>query len=204
MKLEMNNKMIKNIILAVLGAVFLGVGIGMNVKVGIGVDPLSAVYTAFSNLLNVSVGTVTAVANVIMLVAALILYKKNVGIATVIFILVSKWPIDFANKYFVHSDNLFVSIILCVFSLIVIALGCELFMLSNLGANSYDALVMGIGKRLNHEVKYVYIRWACDGICLIVAFLLKGEIGIGTILSFILLGPFIKKWQAILEKRLNK
>lgn len=194
----------KNIILAVLGAIFLGIGIGMNIKVGIGVDSLSAVYTACSNIFNLSVGTITVIANVIMLIIALLLYKKNVGIATVLFIIISKWPIDFANKYFIHSDNLFISIALCIFSLIVIALGSELFMLSDLGANSYDAVLMGIGKRFNHKIKYVYIRWFFDGALLIIAILLKGEIGIGTVLSFILLGPMIKKWQAILEKHIKK
>ena len=204
MKLEMNNKLIKKIILAVMGSILLGFGIGMNIKVGIGVDSLSAVYTACSRICNLSVGTITAIANVIMLVFAWFLYKKNVGISTVIFIIVSKWPIDFANKHFINSNNFIISILLCLVSIVVIALGCELQILSDLGANAYDAMVMGIGKRLNHKVKFVYLRWFFDGLFLVIAIILKGEIGIGTVLSFALMGSFIKMWQAILEKRINK
>ena len=204
MKLEMNNKLIKKIILAVMGSILLGFGIGMNIKVGIGVDSLSAVYTACSRIFNLSVGTITAIANVIILVFAWFLYKKNVGISTVIFIIVSKWPIDFANKYFINSNNFIISILLCLVSIVVIALGCELQILSDLGANAYDAMVMGVGKRLNHKVKFVYLRWFFDGLFLVIAIILKGEIGIGTVLSFALIGSFIKMWQAILEKRINK
>ena len=191
---------IKKIIVAILGILFLCFGIGANIKVGIGVDPLSAVYNAVSKLINLSLGATTAIISVVFLILGFILYKKNVGIATILFILISQYPIDFAYAYFIHSDNILISIILCIVTIAIIALGSELFILSSLGACPYDSFTMGIGKRLKHEVKYVYIRWASDGLLLILAILLKGDINIGTILSFALVGLFMKGWQKLLEK----
>ena len=199
MKLETKNK-IKQIIVAILGIFFLCFGIGANIKVGIGVDPLSAVYNATSKLINLSLGATTAIISVVYLILGFILYKKNVGIATILFILISQYPIDFAYAYFIHSDNILISIILCIVTIAIIALGSELFILSTLGACPYDSFTMGIGKRLKHEVKYIYIRWISDGILLVLAIILKGDINIGTILSFVLVGLFMKGWQKLLEK----
>ena len=196
----MKSKFIKQIILTILGCIVLGCGIGMVIKVGIGADSLSATEAAGAKLFDVTVGTFSAIMSCIFTASAFLLYKKNVGINTILFTLISKFPIDFAYKYFITSDNLFISILLCLLSLVVIALGSELLILSNLGASPYDAFTMSLGKILKHKVKYVYIRWFCDGLFLIIAIILKGEIGIGTILSFALVGTLMKTWQAILEK----
>lgn len=189
----------RNIILAFVGTVVLGVGIGMMAKVGLGTDSLSACYVGISNLSGLSLGTVSAYANAILIALSLFLYKKNVGPATVLFMLISKWPIDFAQTHMIHSDNLFVSIVLCLLSVVIIALGCELFILSDLGAESYTAFTMGIGKRLKHEVKYVYIRYVCDGLLLVLALIVGGKIGIGTVISWTLMGTLMKMWQGVLE-----
>lgn len=199
MKLETKNNF-KKIIISVLGIICLCFGIGMNIKVGIGVDPLSATYDAVSKIINLSLGTTTALISIIYLVLGYVLYKKNVGIATLLFIFISKYPIDFAYNHFVRSDSLIINIVLCLLTILIIALGSELFIFSSLGACPYDSFTMGIGKRLKHEVKYIYIRWASDGLLLILAILLKGDIGIGTILSFAFVGIFMKWWQKILEK----
>lgn len=199
----MNKDLLRKIVLALLGTIVLGFGIGMMAKVGLGCDSLSGVYTGVSKHTNLSLGTITAIANAIMVVVALILYKKNVGPATIIFIFVSKWPVDLATRLMVTSDNLFIKIVLCILSVFVLALGSELFILSDLGANAYDAVTMGIGKRLKHEVKYVYIRYACDGILLLVAFLIGGDLGLGTIICWALIGNFMKLWQGILVKTLH-
>ena len=194
---------LKNIILAVLGIIVLGLGIGMNNKVGIGVDSLSATYSGLSIQTGLSLGTITALCNAVMVVISLILYKKNVGIATILFIFLSKWPVDFGQKMMIQSDNMLISIILCVICVFIIALGSELFILSDLGADSYTAMTMGIGKRLKHKVKYVYIRYACDGLFLIIAILLGGQIGVGTIISWAFIGVFMKYIQGVLVRLLH-
>ena len=196
----MNSNLIKRILIALLGCITLGAGIGMSIKVGIGVDSLSAFYTAIAKITGLSDGTVTALANAVMITLALILYKKNVGISTVMFMLTSKWPIDFANKHFIHSDNLIVSIILCIFSMALIALGSELCIFSDLGADAYTAMTMGVGKRLKHEVKYTYIRWFFDITFLILAIILKGEVGLGTAIAIALVGPMMKLFEKGLRK----
>ena len=195
--------LIKKFIVATLGILVLGFGIGMLVKVDIGADSLSATYQGVSKLTNLSVGTITSLANVIMVIVSLILNKKNVGIATILFIFLSKWPVDLGEKLMLTSTNIFISILLCLLSIFVIAIGSVLFIISGLGANAYDTVIIGIGDCLHKNDSYVYIRWIMDGLLLIVAYFTGGTIGIGTILSFGVIGVFVKIIKKAIEKPLS-
>ena len=86
----MTKKISKQIITAILACITIGTGIGMSIKVGIGVDALSAFYIGITKHINITVGTVTAIMNLILFVMAFLIYRKNVGVATVLFIFLSK------------------------------------------------------------------------------------------------------------------
>jgi len=196
---------LKKVLLTLLAVLMLGAGIGMFVKVGIGVDALSAFEKALSNLTGLTLGTVCALCNVFFVIATLIINKKFFGIASIIFILVSKFPVDFAEKVMITTDNLFINILLAIISIAVLAFGSELFILSGLGANAYDGVCLAIQSRLKKEVKYVYLRYAVDGTFLILAIILGGQIGIGTVMCWASMGIFMKFFEGVIKKifRLN-
>ncbi|MBR2577915.1 MAG: YitT family protein, partial [Erysipelotrichaceae bacterium] len=91
----MNRKTVRSIVLAASGALIMGVGIGMSSKIGIGVDAFTSVQNALSRITGLSLGTITALGNAILAVIGFVLCKKNVGLATILFIFISKWPVDF-------------------------------------------------------------------------------------------------------------
>lgn len=194
----MNRITSKGILLAVLGALVMGVGIGMVSKVGIGVDAFTSVLNGISRLSGLSLGTVTAFANAILAVVGYCLCRKNVGLATILFIFISKWPVDFGYAHMIAPESLPVQIVLFVVSLFIIALGAAMFIVSGLGANAYDSVTLGICERLGINDKFVYVKYAMDGFMLIVALLIKGPIGIGTIISLALIGIFMKACQGFL------
>ncbi|MBR0461855.1 MAG: hypothetical protein IJJ00_03965 [Erysipelotrichaceae bacterium] len=188
----MDKKLVKSLVLVVLGIVVMGTGIGMVSKIGIGVDSFTAVINGISFRTGLTLGTITALANAILCVIGYILCKKNVGLATILFIFISKWPVDFGYTHMIAGDNLVVKIILFVISVFIIALGAAMFIVSGMGANAYDAVTLGICERLNLKDKFVYVKYAMDGFMLIVAFIIGGPIGLGTIISLALIGIFMK------------
>ena len=196
----MDKKLVKSLVLVVLGIVVMGTGIGMVSKIGIGVDSFTAVINGISFRTGLTLGTITALANAILCVIGYILCKKNVGLATILFIFISKWPVDFGYTHMIAGDNLVVKIILFVISVFIIALGAAMFIVSGMGANAYDAVTLGICERLNLKDKFVYVKYAMDGFMLIVAFIIGGPIGLGTIISLALIGIFMKFCQNILIK----
>lgn len=190
----------RNVIFALLGCLIMGYGIGYISRINIGADPFTAFENVLKNATGLTLGTVAALINAIMVVIGYLLNKKNVGVATVLFIFVSKWPIDFGYNYCYVSDNLYVNLLLCVVALFLIGLGAAFFIVSSLGANAYDSIVLGIVDKLNKGDKFVLVKYIADGIFLIISFIFKGPIGIGTVLSFLLLGPFTNLCRRFLEK----
>lgn len=188
--------------LSLCGCMLLGLGIGMNAKIGIGGDALNALYTGLSRMSGLTVGTVTLLCSATMLVAAYFLGRKYLGITSIAFTLLSKWPVDLGVKIMVAGDGLLVKILLCVFTLVVMALGVELMILSGLGAGSYEALTMGLGKIF--KMRYIYIRWISDAIVFAIGLIFKGDIGIGTIISYIFMGSLMKMFEGLLEKPINR
>lgn len=186
----------KGIIFAACGALVMGVGIGMASKIGIGVDAFTAVLNGISFRTGLTLGTVTALANAIMTVIGYVLCRKNVGLATVLFIFISKWPVDFGYTHMITSDSLAFSIVLFVIAVFVIALGAAMFIVSGMGANAYDTVTLGICERLDLNDRFVYVKYAMDGFMLIVAFIIGGPIGLGTIISLALIGIFMKFCQS--------
>lgn len=184
-------EIVRNVILALLGCLIMGYGIGYISRIDLGADPFTAFENVVKNATGLSLGTVAALLNAIMVVIGFILNKKNVGVATILFIFVSKWPIDFGYKYCYVSDNKYINILLCVVALFLIGLGAAFFIVSSLGANAYDSIVLGISDRLNKGDKFVLIKYISDGIFIIIDFIFKGPIGLGTVLSFLLIGPFV-------------
>lgn len=182
---------VRSFIFALLGIVIMGYGIGYISKINVGADPFTAFENVLKDATGLTLGTVAAILNAIMLVIGYLLNKKNVGIATVLFMFVSKWPVDFGYNYCYVSDNYYINLLLCVFSLFLIGLGCAFFIVSSLGANAYDSVVLGINDRLNKGDKFVIIKYITDGIFLILALIFKGPISVGTILSLLLIGPFV-------------
>ena len=199
----MKKNITRSIILAVCGALIMGVGIGMVSKVGIGTVPFTSVTNALSRISGLTLGTITALSNAVLCVIGYILCKKNVGPATVLFMFISKWPVDLGYRYMVSSDSLFINIILCIISVFVIALGAALFIVSGMGANAYDSVTLGICERLHIPDKFVIVKYAMDGFMFIVALFIKGPIGIGTVVSFGLIGLFMKFCQNVLTKTLK-
>lgn len=184
-------EIVRNVILALLGCLIMGYGIGYISRIDLGADPFTAFENVVKNATGLSLGTVAALLNAIMVVIGFILNKKNVGVATILFIFVSKWPIDFGYNYCYVSDNKYINILLCVVALFLIGLGAAFFIVSSLGANAYDSIVLGISDRLNKGDKFVLIKYISDGIFIIIDFIFKGPIGLGTVLSFLLIGPFV-------------
>ncbi|MBQ3419804.1 MAG: hypothetical protein IJH31_06695 [Erysipelotrichaceae bacterium] len=196
----MGKENIKSMLLAILGVIVMGYGIGAISKIGLGADPLTALYYALMNITGLTLGTITAIFNLGMFIIGFVLNRKNVGIATALFIFISKWPVDFGFRHAIVSEHFAVNVILCILALFIIGLGAAFFIVSGLGANAYDSIVLGICDRLNKPDKFVVVKYILDGIALVLAIILKGTIGIGTLLSFALIGVFTKISQKALIK----
>lgn len=179
----------KNLTMGLVGLLLVGFGSGMLVKTGYGADTLNGIFAGIARLTGLSLGTVSAIANGLILVFIFFVKRELVGIGMLLSALVLKFPIDFAMSVYPASPNLAVGICSDILSLAVFCLGVALMIESQLGVTGYDGLTLIATEKSKKPFRRV--RLVCDGITLVLAFLLKGEIGIGTVLGFLLMAPFI-------------
>ena len=97
---------------------------------------------------------------------------------------------DAMTAVFGSADTLPVQLLWVAVAVLVIALGCSLYQTADLGVAPYDALSLMLADRL--PVPYFGCRVFTDALCAVLAFLLGGLIGLGTLICAFGLGPFVQ------------
>lgn len=191
-------KTIKNVLVCLLGCMMLGGGMGMLIRVGLGSDSLSCFYEGLAGKINISVGTISLLMNLLFLIVVFILDRKKIGVSTFLFMIAGKYPMDFMNEHFFTPDSLVVAIILDILICVIIGVGCAVIIAANLGVAAYDSLTLSTSEKL--KKKYVIVRYIYDGSFLLLGFILGGTIGIGTIIALVLIGPVFNYSKKLLVK----
>ena len=198
MKLETR---IKQILVALIGNCILGAGVAMGSQALLGTDPSVSFSQAAAPLVGVTIGQMITITNTTLLIITFFIKKKNIGLATLIVVLLNQYPVDFVTNLITHSDSLIINILWVLAGIVFVAIGCDILIASNLGMGIYDAFVFGVADKLNK--KFVFVRYGIDSVFLILTIVLKGYIGIGTILPYLLTGPTIAYTKPIVEKMIK-
>ena len=145
-------------------------------------------------------GTMITITNITLLIVVFFINKKNIGLSTLFVVLLNQYPVDFFSSIITLFCK-FHDVMYCVIGAIFVAIGCNIMICSKLGMGIYDALLFGIAEKTNKS--YVFIRYIVDGIFLVLTFLLKGYIGIGTIIPYLIVGNLITITQPYIKKLLK-
>lgn len=110
-------------------------------------------------------------------------YDRGVGLLVDFF--TTKYHIFFQNP-----QNLGIRILFLVIAILGICLGCSIYMTPELGSAPYDAL--GVQIHEISKVPFKLCRITTDLICVIIALIFGGNIGIGTVITAFGTGPFVQ------------
>lgn len=191
-------KIIKKIFICLLGCIMLGGGMGCLVKVGLGSDSLTCFYEGLSKQINISVGTVSLLINLLFCIIVFFLDKKKIGVSTFLFMIFGKYPIDFFCEHFFTPNNIIVAILLDIVICFIVGVGCAVIIAADLGVTAYDSLTLSTSEVLKKN--YVIVRYVFDGAFLIAGIILGGTIGIATIIALIEIGPVFNWAKKLLVK----
>lgn len=189
---------IKQIILALIGNFILGAGVAMESQALLGTDPAVSFSQAAAPHLGITIGQMITVTNVVLLLITFFIKKSNIGLGTLIVVLLNQYPVDLVTSMITYRDNLFINILWVVIGCVFIAIGCNVIISSNLGMGIYDAFLYGITSKTTKS--YTFVRYIVDGIFLLLTFILKGYIGIGTIIPYLIVGNLITLTQPYITK----
>ena len=170
------------------GLMLFGLGEGLLIVSFSGASPWSVLAQGISLNINLSIGMITFLISVFVLILWIPLGQKP-GMATILNALIISLMIDLCIKFVPTPSNYYSQLILAVVSVITVGIGGGIYLVSNLGAGPRDGLMIGLQKKTNLPIAAV--RATLEVTVVSVGWYLGGTVGIGTLLFAFGIGPCV-------------
>ena len=170
------------------GLSIFGLGEGLLIVSFTGASPWSVLAQGISLNVNLSIGTITLLISIAVLILWIPLGQKP-GMGTIFNALIIAIMIDLCIKYVPTPSNYIHQLLLAVISVIMVGIGGGIYLVSNLGAGPRDGLMIGLQKLTNFPIAVV--RATLEISVVSVGWYLGGTVGIGTLLFAFGIGPCV-------------
>lgn len=181
--------MLKRLLALIVGLVLYGAAMSMILNAGLGNIPWDVLHEGLSNLVGLSIGTVTIIVGAAVLLTWLPLRQKP-GIGTVANVVVIGLAFDAVSPFLPHDPQLVVAIPMMLGGIVLNAFATALYIGARLGPGPRDGLMTGVVARTGWSVRVV--RTVLEVSVVAVGFALGGTLGIGTALYAFGVGPLIQ------------
>ena len=179
------------------GLMLFGLGEGLLIVSFTGASPWSVLAQGLSLNVNLSIGILTFLISVTVLIFWIPLGQKP-GIATILNALIIAIMIDLCIKFVPTPSNYINQLILAVISVTTVGIGGGIYLVANLGAGPRDGLMVGLQKITNFPIAAV--RGTLEISVVSVGWYLGGTVGIGTILFAFGIGPCVALGLYLVDK----
>ena len=170
------------------GLILFGLGEGLLIVSFAGASPWSVLAQGISLNVNLSIGTITFLISVAVLILWIPLGQK-LGVGTLFNALIIALMIDLCIKFVPTPSNYIHQLVLAVISVITVGIGGGIYLVSNLGAGPRDGLMIGLQKIINLPIAVV--RATLEISVVSIGWFLGGTVGIGTLLFAFGIGPCV-------------
>ena len=174
-----------------------GLGEGLLIVSFTGASPWSVLAQGISLNVNLSIGTITLLISIAVLILWIPLGQKP-GMGTIFNALIIAIMIDLCIKYVPTPSNYIQQLILAVISVIMVGIGGGIYLVSNLGAGPRDGLMIGLQKLTNFPIAVV--RATLEISVVSIGWYLGGTVGIGTLLFAFGIGPCVALGLYLVDK----
>ena len=175
----------------IMGLFCYAIGIMLTIKAEIGYSPWDVFHAGIANTVDVPFGVTTIGVGAIIVVLATIL-GETVGIGTLLNMLLIGVFLDLIiwSGVIPTATNLWTGIAMLTAGMVVIAIATFFYISSGFGAGPRDSLMVALHRKTNLPVGLC--RGIIEVLVTILGFLMGGLVGIGTIVTATLIGPFIQ------------
>ena len=184
----------KNWLYYILGILLFSVGAKCFIDSNLGTDPLDAMIIGIHQHTHLLLGTISLILSSIFLITWSILNKKIPPLTCFITMGGVGYLIDLWNYLGKIPIN---SWVLLIGGLLMVSFSSALIIKSKLGIRIMDLLALTFKQKWNWN--FTLSKMIFESIFIIVAYILNGPIGIGTILFFILVGTLIEPFMKLLK-----
>lgn len=198
---------IKRLLFWLLGVIILSLGASLTIKANMGVGAWDALNVGLSRIYGLTVGSFVIIIGIILLFVNAVLLKSRPDYMAVFTFFIIGSLIDFwmlvVLRNFEPNEFMF-KLVTLVVGLLIIGLGVAMYLQPKFPLNPIDNFMMAVSKRLG--VSLVVAKTIGELLALVLALIVKGPIGFGTIIVTIGIGPSIQLFIPFIEKvaiRLN-
>lgn len=190
---------IRSLALYAVGIVFMPLGVVMTINAHLGAGGIDALNFIIADRLGINTSVVIYAMAILMVLITAAIRKTWPRITTFISsfflgIFTDIWKSALAG---VQGESFIPSALLLCGGMVVIAVSVAAYMLSNLPTNPNDDFVVALTEK---GWKVSRAKILLDGSSVLFAFILGGEIGIGTIIITFGLGPVIGVFHTLIKK----
>ena len=205
------NKNVNRWIIYILSINILALGIILNTRTDLGVAAFTSLFYAFSKVNNISLGIASIILYLILIIVQICLVRKlTITIFLEIpFSLIFGYIIDFYDSLIkIRCSNLLSAYLLLLIAIIFVSLGVYFSVSCNLIATPVESTVKTISQVYN--LKFSLVKNVFDItmiimmllLCLVLQIPVYG-IGMGTVLSALLVGRFISGYQYLFDEKIQ-
>ena len=179
------------------GLSIFGLGEGLLIVSFTGASPWSVLAQGISLNVNLSIGTITLLISIAVLILWIPLGQKP-GMGTIFNALIIAIMIDLCIKYVPTPSNYIHQLLLAIISVVMVGIGGGIYLVSNLGAGPRDGLMIGLQKLSNFPIAVV--RATLEISVVSIGWYLGGTVGIGTLLFAFGIGPCVALGLYLVDK----
>ena len=179
------------------GLSIFGLGEGLLIVSFTGASPWSVLAQGISLNVNLSIGTITLLISIAVLILWIPLGQKP-GMGTIFNALIIAIMIDLCIKYVPTPSNYIHQLLLAVISVVMVGIGGGIYLVSNLGAGPRDGLMIGLQKLTNFPIAAV--RGTLEISVVSIGWYLGGTVGVGTLLFAFGIGPCVALGLYLVDK----
>lgn len=177
-----------------VGIVIISLGVALFKFAHLGNDPFNALNIRSAELAGLTLGVQNLIYNAVFFTMQMIWGRRYVGFGTVANAVCCGFIItffyDFLTAHFAQAAPLPAQLAWVATAVVCTSLGISLHQTSDLGVAPYDYLALGL--RDHTPLPYFCCRLFTDTLCALLAFLLGGLLGPGTLICAFCLGPLIQ------------
>ena len=182
------------------GLALFGLGEGLLIVSAVGASPWSVLAQGIHLSVGFSVGIITILISVAVLIFWLPLNQKP-GIGTILNALIIGLMIDICIKFVPTPENYIFQLLLAIMAVLTVGLGGGIYLVANLGAGPRDGLMIGLQQKTNLPIAAV--RAFLEITVMSIGWYLGGTVGVGTLLFAFGIGPSVALGLFIVGKIFN-
>jgi len=180
---------VERITRCVTGLALFGVGISLQIESRLGNPPWDVFHQGVANQVGLGIGTVIILTGIALLVLFWIPLRQKPGLGTVLNALEIGLVANLALDAIPRVEAMALRIPMLLGGILLVALGSALYIGSGLGPGPRDGIMTGLAAR---GIQIRVARTFIEVTVLVVGWLLGGQVGVGTVLFAIAIGPLVQ------------